>query len=173
MTLFNMQIGEVAPGGGFGSLRDAHPGGDHGVHRRPDGRPHPEYLGKKITPREIKLAAAYFLTTPVIVLTGTALAMALPEAGPGCSTAAPTDCRKCSTPSPPRPTTTASAFAGLSVNTTWYNTALGLAMLLGRFVPIVIVLALSGSLAGQQGHTPESIGTLPTHRPQFVGLCRR
>lgn len=62
-----------------------------------------------------------------------------------------------------------SAFAGLTVNTTWYNTALGLAMAFGRFLPIILVLALAGSLA-RQGQTPESIGTLPTHRPQFVGM---
>jgi K+-transporting ATPase ATPase A chain len=62
-----------------------------------------------------------------------------------------------------------SAFAGLSANTTWYNTALGLAMVIARFLPMVIVLALAGSLAGQK-HTPESAGSLPTHRPQFVGL---
>jgi K+-transporting ATPase ATPase A chain len=62
-----------------------------------------------------------------------------------------------------------SAFAGLSANTVWYNTALGLAMVFGRFVPIILVLALAGSLAGQ-GRRPESLGTLPTHKPQFVGL---
>ncbi|MGY2061125.1 potassium-transporting ATPase subunit KdpA, partial [Nocardia gipuzkoensis] len=62
-----------------------------------------------------------------------------------------------------------SAFAGLSGNTVWWNTALGLAMVFGRFIPIILVLALAGSLAAQ-GHTPESIGTLPTHRPQFVGM---
>ena len=62
-----------------------------------------------------------------------------------------------------------SAFAGISVNTDWYNTALGLAMVFGRFLPIVLVLALAGSLA-KQGHTPESAGTLPTDRPQFVGM---
>ena len=62
-----------------------------------------------------------------------------------------------------------SAFAGLSVNTVWYNTALGLAMLIGRFLPMILVLALAGSLA-KQGSTPPSIGTLPTHRPQFVGM---
>lgn len=62
-----------------------------------------------------------------------------------------------------------SAFAGLSVNTVWYNTALGVVMLLGRFLPMVFVLALVSSLAGQQP-VPVTAGTLPTHRPQFVGL---
>ena len=65
--------------------------------------------------------------------------------------------------------TNGSAFAGLSANTMFYNTALGLAMLLGRYLPMILVLGLAGSLA-RQGHTPASIGTLPTHRPQFVGL---
>jgi K+-transporting ATPase ATPase A chain len=62
-----------------------------------------------------------------------------------------------------------SAFAGITVGTTWYNTALGIAMLLGRFLPMVFVLALAGSLAKQQP-VPVSAGTLPTHRPQFVGM---
>jgi K+-transporting ATPase ATPase A chain len=60
-----------------------------------------------------------------------------------------------------------SAFAGISVNTTWYNTALGLAMLIGRFLPMIFVLGLAGSLARQQ-QVPVSEGTLPTHRSQFV-----
>jgi K+-transporting ATPase ATPase A chain len=62
-----------------------------------------------------------------------------------------------------------SAFAGLSGNTVWWNTVGGLAIVFGRFLPMIFVLALAGSLA-KQGHTPESIGTLPTHRPQFVGM---
>ena len=62
-----------------------------------------------------------------------------------------------------------SAFAGLTANTPWLNTALGVAMLLGRFIPIVLVLALAGSLAAQES-VPSTTGTLPTHRPQFVGL---
>ena len=62
-----------------------------------------------------------------------------------------------------------SAFAGITANTPWLNTALGVAMLLGRFVPIVLVLALAGSLAAQD-KVPATAGTLPTHRPQFVGL---
>ena len=62
-----------------------------------------------------------------------------------------------------------SAFAGISVNTGFYNTALGLVMLAGRFVPIVLVLALAGSLARQQP-VPATAGTLPTHRPLFVGM---
>ncbi len=62
-----------------------------------------------------------------------------------------------------------SAFAGISVNTQWYNTALGITMLLGRFLPIVFVLGLAGSLARQKP-VPASEGTLPTHRLLFVGM---
>jgi K+-transporting ATPase ATPase A chain len=60
-----------------------------------------------------------------------------------------------------------SAFAGISVNTTWYNTALGFAMLVGRFLPMIFILGLAGSLARQQ-EVPVSEGTLPTYRPLFV-----
>jgi K+-transporting ATPase ATPase A chain len=62
-----------------------------------------------------------------------------------------------------------SAFAGLTANTPWFNTALGVAMLLGRLLPIVFVLALAGSFAAQD-KVPVTAGTLPTHKPQFVGL---
>ena len=62
-----------------------------------------------------------------------------------------------------------SAFAGITVNTPWWDTALGLAMLLGRFLPIILVLGLAGSLARQQP-VPASAGTLPTHKPLFVGM---
>ena len=62
-----------------------------------------------------------------------------------------------------------SAFVGISVNTVWYNTSLGLAMLFGRFLPIVLVLGLAGSL-GAQGESPVTAGTLRTHQPLFVGM---
>ena len=170
VTLFNMQLGEVAPGG-VGS-------GLYGmlvlavitvfVAGLMVGRT-PEYLGKKITPREIKLAATYFLVTPLVVLTGTAAAMALPGQRAGMLNTGPHGLSEVLYAFTSAANNNGSAFAGISVNTDWYNTALGLAMLLGRFLPIVVVLALAGSFA-RQGTTPESIGTLPTHRPQFVGL---
>jgi K+-transporting ATPase ATPase A chain len=62
-----------------------------------------------------------------------------------------------------------SAFAGLTANTPWLNSALGVVMMLGRFLPIVFALALAGSLAAQD-RVPATAGTLPTHRPQFIGL---
>jgi K+-transporting ATPase ATPase A chain len=170
MTMFNMQLGEVAPGG-VGS-------GLYGmlilaiitvfVAGLMVGRT-PEYLGKKITPREIKLAASYFLVTPLIVLTGTAVAMAMPGQRAGMLNTGPHGLSEVLYAFTSAANNNGSAFAGIGVNTEWYNTALGLAMVFGRFLPIVLALALAGSLAAQ-GSTPESIGTLPTHRPQFVGM---
>ncbi len=170
MTMFNMQLGEVAPGG-VGS-------GLYGmlilaiitvfIAGLMVGRT-PEYLGKKITPREIKLAATYFLVTPLIVLTGTAVAMAMPGQRAGMLNSGPHGLSEVLYAFTSAGNNNGSAFAGISVNTEWYNTALGLAMVFGRFLPIIVALALAGSLA-RQGKTPESIGTLPTHRPQFVGM---
>ncbi|MUL49587.1 potassium-transporting ATPase subunit KdpA [Mycobacterium sp. CBMA293] len=170
MTMFNMQLGEVAPGGTGSGL--------YGmlilavitvfVAGLMVGRT-PEYLGKKITPREIKLAASYFLVTPLIVLTGTAVAMALPGERAAMANAGPHGLSEVLYAFTSAANNNGSAFAGISVNTVWYNTALGLAMLIGRFLPMILVLALAGSLA-KQGSTPPSLGTLPTHRPQFVGM---
>ena len=170
ITLFNMQLGEVAPGGTGSGL--------YGmlvlavitvfVAGLMVGRT-PEYLGKKINQREIKLAASYFLVTPLIVLTGTAIAMALPGERAGMLNGGPHGLSEVLYAFTSAANNNGSAFAGLSADTDWYNTALGLAMAFGRFLPIVLVLALAGSLA-RQGSTPDSVGTLPTHRPQFVGM---
>ena len=170
ITLFNMQLGEVAPGG-VGS-------GLYGmlilaiitvfVAGLMVGRT-PEYLGKKITPREIKFAATYFLITPLIVLTGTAIAMAMPGQRASMLNTGPHGLSEVLYAFTSAANNNGSAFAGISVNTDWYNTALGMAMVFGRFLPIIFVLALAGSLA-KQGKSPESVGTLPTHRPQFVGM---
>jgi K+-transporting ATPase ATPase A chain len=170
MTLFNMQLGEVAPGGTGSGL--------YGmlilavitvfIAGLMVGRT-PEYLGKKINPREIKLAASYFLVTPLLVLMGTAIAMAMPGQRAGMLNTGPHGLSEVLYAFTSAANNNGSAFAGITVNTDWYNTALGLAMVFGRFLPIVLVLALAGALA-KQGHTPESIGTLPTHRPQFVGM---
>lgn len=170
MAMFNMQLGEVAPGGTGSGL--------YGmlilavitvfVAGLMVGRT-PEYLGKKITPREIKLAASFFLVTPLIVLTGTAVAIALPGERAAMLNSGPHGLSEVLYAFTSAANNNGSAFAGLSVNTDWYNTALGMAMVFGRFLPIVLVLALAGALA-RQGRTPDSIGTLPTHRPQFVGM---
>jgi K+-transporting ATPase ATPase A chain len=173
--MLNMMLGEVAPGG-VGS-------GLYGmlvlaviavfVGGLMVGRT-PEYLGKKLGPREIKLASLYILVTPTLVLAGTALSFAIP--------AVRADVEATSIWNPgvhgfsevlyaftSAANNNGSAFAGLTANTPWFNTALGVAMLLGRFVPIVLVLALAGSLAAQD-KVPSTAGTLPTHRPLFVGL---
>ena len=170
VELFNMQIGEVAPGG-VGS-------GLYGmlilavltvfIAGLMVGRT-PEYLGKKIRPREMKLAASYFPVTELLVLLGTAIAMGFPGERAGMTNTGPHGLSEVLYGFTSASNNNGSAFAGLSANTTWYNTALGLAMVIARFLPMILVLALGGSLA-RQGHTPESPGTLPTHRPQFVGL---
>jgi K+-transporting ATPase ATPase A chain len=175
MAMINMMLGEVAQGG-VGS-------GLYGmlvlaiiavfVAGLMVGRT-PEYLGKKIGPREIKLVSLYILTTPTLVLIGTALSFAIPSVR--------SDVEGTSIWNPglhgfgevlyaftSAANNNGSAFAGLTANTPWFNTALGVAMLLGRFLPIVFVLALAGSLAAQD-KLPVTAGTLPTHRPQFVGL---
>ncbi len=175
MTLFNMMLGEIAPGG-VGS-------GLYGmliiaiitvfIAGLLVGRT-PEYLGKKLGPREIKLASLYILTTPTIVLVGTALSFAIPAIREDVTTTSIwnpglhgfTEVLYAFTSAG---NNNGSAFAGITANTPWFNTALGVAMLLGRFIPIVFVLALAGSLAAQ-GKVPVTAGTLPTHRPQFVGL---
>jgi potassium-transporting ATPase potassium-binding subunit len=175
MALVNMMLGEVAPGGVGAGL--------YGmlvvaiiavfIAGLMVGRT-PEYLGKKIGAREIKLASLYILTTPTLVLLGTALSFAIP--------AVRADVESTSIFNPglhgysevlyaftSAANNNGSAFAGLTANTPWFNTALGVAMLLGRFLPILFVLALAGSLAAQDA-VPVTAGTLPTHRPQFVGL---
>ena len=175
IPLLNMMLGEVAPGG-VGS-------GLYGmlvlaviavfVGGLLVGRT-PEYLGKKIGPAQIKLASLYILVTPTLVLAGTALSFAVPvirEDVEGTSIWNPglhgmTEVLYAFTSAA---NNNGSAFAGLTADTPWFNTALGIAMLLGRFLPIVLVLALAGSLAAQQ-RVPATAGTLSTHRPQFVGL---
>lgn len=170
MAMFHMQLGEVAPGGAGSGL--------YGililavitvfVAGLMVGRT-PEYLGKKITPREIKLAAAYFLVTPIVILVGTAAAMALPGPRGQALNPGPHGLSEILYAFTSVASSNGSAFAGLSANTPWYNTVLGVAMLLGRLLPMIFVLALAGALARQTA-VPASAGTLPTHRPQFVGL---
>ncbi|MEH1014019.1 potassium-transporting ATPase subunit KdpA [Micromonospora sp. CPCC 206060] len=169
MTLGNMMLGEVAPGG-VGS-------GLYGmlvlavitvfVAGLMVGRT-PEYVGKKIGSREIRFAALYFLVTPALVLVGTATAFATGNNATALNTG-PHGLSEVLYAFTSASNNNGSAFAGITVNTPWWNTALGLCMLLGRFLPIIFVLALAGSLARQQP-VPASEGTLPTHRPLFVGM---
>jgi K+-transporting ATPase ATPase A chain len=170
MTLLNMMLGEVAPGGTGSGL--------YGmlilavitvfVAGLMVGRT-PEYLGKKLGAREVKFASLYLLATPTIALVGTATAMALPGERASMLNTGPHGLSEVLYAFTSAANNNGSAFAGLSVNTVWYNYALGLAMLLGRFLPIIFVLGLAGALARQKP-TPASEGTLPTHGPLFVGL---
>ena len=169
MPIINMMLGEVAPGGtGSGlyvllilAVITVFVAG------LMVGRT-PEYLGKKIGAREMKLASLYFLVTPTLVLTGTAAAFATGNGKTALNTG-PHGLSEVLYAFTSAGNNNGSAFAGITVNTPWWDTALGLTMLLGRFLPIVLVLALAGSLARQQP-VPDSEGTLPTHQPLFVGM---
>jgi potassium-transporting ATPase potassium-binding subunit len=128
----------------------------------------PEYLGKKIGAREIKFASLYFLITPTLVLIGTAAALATGNSSTALNVG-PHGFSEVLYAFASAANNNGSAFAGITVNTPWWDTALGLAMLLGRFLPMIMVLGLAGSLASQQP-VPASAGTLPTHKPLFVGM---
>jgi K+-transporting ATPase ATPase A chain len=170
LLIFNMGLGEVAPGG-TGS-------GIYGIlvvaivavfiAGLMVGRT-PEYLHKKITGREIKLVSLFILTTPVLVLAGTGLAMGLSAARASILNPGPHGLSEVLYAFMSAANNNGSAFAGLSANTGFYNVALGLAMLGGRLIPIVLALGLAGSLAGQRS-VPETAGTLPTHTALFVML---
>ncbi|MFF2043895.1 potassium-transporting ATPase subunit KdpA [Kitasatospora sp. NPDC058170] len=170
LTMFNMMLGEIAPGGTGSGL--------YGmlvlaivavfVAGLMVGRT-PEYLGKKLGGREMKFASLYILTTPTIVLIGTGVAMALPGERAGMLNSGAHGFSEVLYAFTSGANNNGSAFAGITVNTDWYDTAIGLAMVFGRFLPMVFVLALAGSLARQQP-VPATPGTLPTHKPLFVGL---
>ncbi len=170
MAMVNMMLGEVAPGGTGSGL--------YGmlvlaviavfVAGLMVGRT-PEYLGKKLGGREIKFASLYLLTTPALVLVGTGIAMGLPGERAGMLNNGPHGFSEVLYAFTSAANNNGSAFAGISVNTVWYNYALGIVMLLGRFLPMIFVLGLAGSLARQKP-TPATEGTLPTHRLLFIGL---
>ncbi len=170
ITMFNMMLGEVAPGGTGSGL--------YGIlilavltvfiAGLMVGRT-PEYLGKKIGAREVKFASLYFLTMPVLVLIGTGVAMASGWGKGGMLNSGAHGLSEVLYAFTSATNNNGSAFAGLTVSGTQYNTALGLCMLIGRFLPIVFVLGLAGSLARQRP-VPESTGTLRTYQPLFVGM---
>ena len=170
MLIFNVGLGEVAPGG-VGS-------GLYGmlvlaivtvfIAGLMVGRT-PEYLGKKLGARQIKLASLYILVTPTLALVGTGIAMATEAGRSSMLNSGPHGLSEVLYAFTSASNNNGSAFAGLSANTDFYNIGLAAAMFLGRFLPIIFVLALAGSLASQS-KVPETDGTLPTHRPQFVGL---
>ncbi|MFB7400645.1 potassium-transporting ATPase subunit KdpA [Streptomyces rubiginosohelvolus] len=170
ITMLGMQLGEIAPGG-VGS-------GLYGmlimaiiavfIAGLMVGRT-PEYLGKKIGTRQIKFAACYILITPALVLGFTAVAMALPTPGNSMTNTGAHGFSEILYAYTSGANNNGSAFAGLNADTQWFNTTIGIAMLLGRFLPIVFVLALAGSLA-EQKPVPETAGTLRTDKPLYAGL---
>ncbi|WP_328484072.1 potassium-transporting ATPase subunit KdpA [Streptomyces sp. NBC_00377] len=170
ITMLGMQLGEIAPGGTGSGL--------YGmlimaiiavfIAGLMVGRT-PEYLGKKIGTREIKFAACYILITPALVLIFTAAAMALPTPGNSMTNSGAHGFSEILYAYSSAANNNGSAFAGLNADTQWFNSTLGLAMILGRFLPMVFVLALAGSLA-EQKPVPATAGTLRTEKPLFTGL---
>jgi K+-transporting ATPase ATPase A chain len=170
VTMVNMMLGEVAPGGVGAGL--------YGilvmailavfVAGLMVGRT-PELLGKKIGTREMTYVALYTLTVPAIVLVGIGVAIALPGTPDAMGNPGGHGFGEVVYAFTSAANNNGSAFGGLTVTSDFFQLSLALAMLLGRFVPIVLVLALAGSLA-KQGRVPVTAGTLPTHTPLFAGL---
>jgi K+-transporting ATPase ATPase A chain len=129
----------------------------------------PEYLGKKIEAKEVKMAMLAILAVPLAILGFTAAAAVLPFAMASVSNPGPHGFSQILYAYTSAAANNGSAFGGLGGNTTWYNLTLGLAMLMGRFLVIIPALAIAGSLAAKTT-LPASAGTLPTHGGLFVGL---
>ena len=170
VPLFLIQLGEVLPGG-VGS-------GLYGiivfallavfVAGLMVGRT-PEFLGKKIEAREMKLAMLAVLILPLAILGFVAVAAMLPAALSSLDNAGPHGLTELLYAYSSAVGNNGSAFAGINANTPWFNTTLGIAMVLGRFAYVVPVMAIAGSLAAKKRVAP-SAGTFPTDRPLFVGL---
>jgi K+-transporting ATPase ATPase A chain len=170
VPMFLIQLGEVLPGG-VGS-------GLYGmlvfailsvfVAGLMVGRT-PEFLGKKIEGREMKFAMLAVLILPLVILGFTAVSAMLPFAVASVGTAGPHGLSEILYAYTSAAGNNGSAFGGLTGNTVWYNTTLGIAMLLGRFAYVVPVMAIAGSLAAKV-KSPASAGTFPTDGPLFVGL---
>ena len=129
----------------------------------------PEYLGKKIGAHEMKLTSIAILVTPIVVLAGTAIAVLAGSGKVGIANPGAHGFSEILYALTSAANNNGSAFAGLSANTPFYDTLLGVAMWLGRFGVIVPVLAIAGSLAAKK-RLPVTPGTLPTHGPLFVVL---
>ena len=170
VAMVNMMLGEVAPGGTGSGL--------YGllilsiisvfIAGLMVGRT-PEYLGKKIGPTEMKLAAMYILVTPTLVLALSGITVLLPDIMANAPATGPHQFSEVLYAFTSGANNNGSAFGGITTSGPFLSVMLGLAMLLGRFLPIVLVLALAGSLA-RQGKVPASAGTVPTHGPLFGSL---
>ena len=170
VPLFLIQLGEILPGG-VGS-------GLYGIIIMAVltvfiaglmvGRT-PEYLGKKIEAREMKLAMLAVLVLPLVILGFSAASVMMPKALESLANAGPRGFTEILYAYSSATGNNGSAFAGLNANTPWYNTTLGISMLLGRFAYVIPVMALAGSIAAKR-RTAASSGTFPTHGALFVGL---
>lgn len=129
----------------------------------------PEYLGKKLEAFEIKMASLVILIPAAVVLVGTAAGVMVPEALPSITNPGAHGFTQMLYAFSSAGNNNGSAFAGLNAGTTFYLHATSIAMLLGRFGPMIPVLAIAGSL-GRKKRTPPSVGTLPTHGPLFILL---
>jgi K+-transporting ATPase ATPase A chain len=170
VPMFLIQLGEVLPGG-VGS-------GLYGmlvfvllavfVAGLMVGRT-PEYLGKKVQAREIKLAILAVLVLPAVILGFASVSLVLPFAVSSLQDAGPHGLSEMLYAYSSAAGNNGSAFAGISADTPWLNTTLGIAMLLGRFAYVVPVMAIAGTIAGKV-KAPPGAGTFPTHGPLFAGL---
>lgn len=129
----------------------------------------PEYLGKKIEAKEVKMAMLAVLCLPLAMLGFTAVASVLPGAVASIANPGPHGFSEILYAYTSGAANNGSAFGGLTGNTSWYNVTIGMAMLMGRFLVIIPALALAGSLVAKKT-VPESAGTFPTHGGLFVGL---
>jgi K+-transporting ATPase ATPase A chain len=170
IALFDIALGEIAPGG-IGA-------GMYGililavvtvfVAGLMVGRT-PEYIGKKIRPTEMKYAALYFLTLPVVILTAAGLTIGTHIGQRGVFNPGPHGLTEIVYEFASQANNNGSAFAGIGSSQTWYQILGGFVMLFGRFAPEIFALGLAGSLARQQP-VPASAGTLDTRTPLFVGM---
>jgi potassium-transporting ATPase potassium-binding subunit len=170
IALFDIALGEIAPGG-IGA-------GMYGILILATvtvfvaglmvGRT-PEYIGKKIRPVEMKYAALYFLTLPVVILTAAGLSIGTHIGQKGIFNPGPHGLTEVVYAFASMANNNGSAFAGLGSSATWYQVVGGFVMLFGRFAPEIFALGLAGSLARQQ-RVPASAGTLDTRTPLFVGM---
>ncbi len=170
VPLFNMQLGEVVLGGVGSGLYSMLIFAIIGVFIAGlmIGRT-PEYLGKKIEAFEMKMSSVAILVMPFIVLLGTAIAVSMADGKAGVANPGAHGFSEILYAFTSAGNNNGSAFAGISANTPFYNTALGLVMWLGRFWPIAAVLAIAGSLAAKK-RVPVTAGTMLTYGPTFIIL---
>jgi K+-transporting ATPase ATPase A chain len=129
----------------------------------------PEYLGKKIEAKDVKMAMLYALVFALSILAFSAWASVAPYGASKINNSGPHGLSEIVYAYVSATGNNGSAFAGITVNTLWYNTTLGLAMLIGRFLMIIPMMAIAGNLAAKKA-APESAGSFPVHTPLFVTL---